>query len=153
MTTVRFVSSVANGRALIAKRNALAKHLGVNKDEIFPSDYDDDTFEYGNDEYKVYTDREATIACNEQIKDSLWAFNSEFLASYTRVDSKVFEALAGLCEDANDAVLSIIEGTKGKTGFTEFAKRAVNEDGRGHFLASYDSEESECGKFYAYRTN
>lgn len=132
------------------KRNALAKLLGVKRNEVDQSTYDDCTFEADGAEYRVYTDDEAEEACTDYIKESLWAFNADFLSGYTRINSIVFERLSELCEGANDAVLSIINACGGLDGF---AKKAISADGRGHFLSSYDGDEIECGNFYAYRTN
>lgn len=118
------------------------------------AEFDGNTVRDGSREYLVLTDEEADKACRELVKESVWAFNSDFLASFTGFDSMVFEALADKCEDANDAILSIIEGTNGFDGFYE---DAVEDDGRGHFLSSYDGEENEFSiggeYFYIYRIN
>jgi hypothetical protein len=118
------------------------------------ADFDGHTVSEGRIEYLVLTDDGANEACRDRIADSLWAFNADFLSGATGIDSTVFEVLAGKCEGANDAVRSIIDGT---CGFEDFADIAASADGRGHFLSSYDGEESEIsvnGKwYYIYRQN
>lgn len=94
------------------------------------------------EDYLVCTDSEADEECRNAIADSLWAFNPDFLAGETGIDSEVFEAIQGngRCESNNDAIASIIKAT---CGFDSFADSAMGADGRGHFLSSYDGEEHE----------
>ena len=105
-------------------------------------------------EYLVLDDDEADVACQESIEDSLWAFRPSFLSSMTSIDESVFEALADKCEDANDAVRSIINGS---CGIDSFVESAIGADGRGHFLGHYDGEENEISvdgaEYYVYRQN
>lgn len=101
-------------------------------------------------EYMVLTDEEAEERAAGYIKDSVWAFNADFLASQTGIDSQVFEALQPQCEGANDAVLSLIESNGNIGGFINDAIRA---DGRGHFMTSYDGKEHEQGELFIYRMN
>ena len=93
----------------------------------------------GND-YAMLTDGDADQECIDYIKESVWSFRSEFLSGETGIDQSVFEALADKCEGANDAVRSIIDGS---CGIDAFVDAAIAADGRGRFLASYDSEENE----------
>lgn len=52
------------------------------------------------------------------------------------------------CESANEIVfLPIIED------FEDFVSDAIDADGRGHFLSTYDGEEVEHEGFYLYRVN
>ena len=127
---------------------ALANHLGIGKQEIEQSTYDDDVYEADGAEYLVIDDDAATDRAYEYIKDTLWAFNSEFLANFTYLPVEEFEALQPQCESANDAIEKII-GNK----FKRFADTAIATDGRGHFMSSYDGEENFCMDFYIYRTN
>jgi len=106
-------------------------------------------------EYMVCTDRTANEACKGQILSSLWAFNPEFLSGITRLDSTVFSKLSSLCEDANDAVSALVKST---CGLDYLVEQAIAADGRGHFLASYDSDEHEYRvnkslTLYVYRCN
>ena len=118
------------------------------------ADFDGDTVNQGRIEYRVLTDDEANAAAADYVEQSLWAFNADFLAGETGLDSTVFEALQPRCENANDAIRSIIDGT---CGFDAFVETAISADGRGHFMSSYDGEENEQSVggeyFYIYRIN
>ena len=81
-----------------------------------------------NESYMILTDEEADEKVKEYIKDSVWAFNSSFLASHSKADEKVFQILAEQCESSNEAVLSLIDD------FDHFVEDAIMSDGRGHFL-------------------
>ena len=90
----------------------------------------------------------------ERIEDSLWAFRSEFILSHSKVemDPKYLSKMQGdLSEDANDLVRSLIND------MDYFVEDAIRSDGRGYFIASYDSEENEQGidgvYYFIYRTN
>lgn len=90
-------------------------------------------------------------ACAECIKESLWAFTARFLAEQTNIDKKVFEPLIPLCEGANEAIKCLISGT---CGLEKFVDEAIFRDGKGAFLAFYDSNEIELdGDMFAYRIN
>lgn len=91
-------------------------------------------------EYDILSDEEADDKAVEYIRDTVWAFNAGFLESYTGVDAMVFELLSEKCEDANEAIISIIEisGT-----IEDFTAEAISGVGRGHFLSGYDGEEHE----------
>ena len=91
-------------------------------------------------EYIVLTENEAYQKATEYIEDTLWAFNSDFLAGYTRVDESVFKQLSQQYESANEAVLSLIRANGGLDGFVS---EAVAADGLGHFISQYDGEEHE----------
>lgn len=110
---------------------------------------DDSLCEAHGHEYLVLTDDEADQRCADYIKDSLWAFNPEFLAAYMPdgVDSDVLRILQEKCEGANSALLKMCTDLDG------LIRDATGCDGRGHFLAGYDGEENEAGEFYIYRTN
>jgi len=100
----------------------------------------DDTVSVDGDEFAMLTDDDADQACADYIRESVWSFRPEFLSGVTCIDQSVFEALADKCEDANDEVRSIIDGS---CGMDDFVESAISADGRGPFLASYDSEEHE----------
>jgi hypothetical protein len=114
--------------------------------------------DYEEDNYMVLTDDEANDKAGDYIKDSLWAFNPSFLSGETGIDSSVFEAIQsnGKCEDNNDAVASCIND------MWSFVESAISADGRGHFLNTYDGDESEINVkdysgenqyYYVYRIN
>ena len=128
----------------------LAKHLECSVDSITVTG-DPVIFEHGASSYLVLTDEEADEAVAEEIENSLWAFNAEFIASHTKhgLNDRAIGALklaqGELCEDANDLVASMIES------MPDFVADAVSSDGRGHFLSRYDGEEYEVNGFYVYR--
>lgn len=131
------------------KIKALATFLECDEDEITA---DDETrFSHGRREYLVCTDDEADEKAKEYIKDSLWAFNASFLASYTDLPEEMFKGLQDKCEDANPAFLICVERADG--GLDGFVKEAISSDGRGHFLSQWDGNENEQGEFFIYRVN
>lgn len=92
------------------------------------------------DNILVIHEEDITEAVEEAIGTSLFAFRPHFLADATELPEIVFRKLSELCEDANDAIFAIIEST---CGFSEFCRRAVDEDGLGNFLSSYDGQTNE----------
>jgi len=105
-------------------------------------------------DYLVLTDEEANEKTKEYIKESLWAFNANFILSECGLDLSGTESLKEMqqkvCESANDFILSLIEKT---CGLDKFVKSAIMADGRGHFLSTYDGEEVEQGEYFIYRLN
>jgi hypothetical protein len=110
--------------------------------------------DYPDSKYLIMSDEEADEAAKESIIESLWAFRPMFLSECTNIHSKVFEALSGLYEDANEPILNLVERT---CGINELVRQATSADGRGHFLSTYDSDETEIQikdeTYYVYRTN
>lgn len=105
-------------------------------------------------EYAVGTDEESQAAAEEAIKNSAWSFRPEFIASHTKAGAtngmiKAITALQETCEDCNDDILSLIEDIE------DFVEDAISADGRGTFLATYDSDEIEIKvngiDYYCYR--
>jgi|TARA_R100000005_G_C4997761_1_gene204454 hypothetical protein len=132
----------------INKVNAVAEFMDLNdigKANI--THQDDHYYTFGNQEYMVLTDAEAQDKVTESIKETVWAFTPDFLASHSGIDREVFKKLQESCETANDAIFKLIKD------FDHFVNDAVGADGRGHFLSSYDGEEHQKGDFYLYRTN
>lgn len=127
-----------NGLAVVTAAEALAKHLEI--------DIDDAQIAIDQGDYLVLTDAEANSACRESILTSLWAFNADFLAAHSKVaDSETFELLQTKFEDANNAIARLINN------LDIFVKDAILADGRGHFLAGYDGDETEADGFFIYR--
>ena len=136
---------------------ATAEELTEELEAVYNDSYG--TFEILGGEYRVLTDEEADEATAENIKDSLWAFNADFILKHTeayknttdREDAEIIKALqmiqSSICESANSLVLALISDIE------EFIEDAIDADGRGHFLATYDGQENGDGKFYIYRTN
>lgn len=131
--------------------NALVEFLGEDKENIVATRYDECQFETPNGEYLVLTDDEADEKVKDYIRESIWAFNASFLASYTDLPEEMFKGMQDKCEGANDAFLKCVERAPG--GFDGFVEEAINADGRGHFLNTYDNEENEQGQFFIYRVN
>lgn len=138
-----------------SKMYAMTQYLkseGFSNDELedlIQSSHDENVFELGNKEYLILTDEEADERAKASILDLVWAFRPYFLADQTGMSVKVFEALAKseLCEDTNEAVLACIKDKE------SFVKAAIEADGRGHFINSYDGQEYEQGEYYIYRIN
>ena len=132
----------------INKVNAVAEFMDLNDiDKANITHQDDHYYTFGNQEYMVLTDEEADDKVAEYIKETVWAFNPDFLARHSGIDREVFEKLQESCETANDAIFKLIKN------FDDLVEDAIGTDGRGHFLSGYDGNENEQGDFYLYRTN
>ena len=143
------------------KIKALKIELNDLDIEVKQSKYDKDTFETEHGDFLVLTDKEADERVKESIKDTLWAFNTPFILEHVkgyqnttdyedRCITKALEKLQeDLCESANPIIERLIDN------LDEFVKDAVNYDGRGHFLASYDGDEREVEvdgtKYFIYK--
>lgn len=107
---------------------ALALHLGVDVSELNVSAYDDQTVEYGNQEYLVVTDDEA---------DELWEQD---------LDNYLVEI-----------ILPELPETAKRYFDREAWKNDARFDGRAHSLARYDGDENTETineiEFYIYRIN
>lgn len=145
------------------QRAAFAEALGVDESAIVSSDemhYDHlPTLSAGDEEYAFGTEEQANEAAKTYIGESLWAMNSSYLAQETGLSRDVFSALINESgggekyqEDYERIVANLADG-----GVDGFAERAIEEDGRGHYLSTYDGEETEVEvgdeTFYLYRTN
>jgi hypothetical protein len=132
---------------------ALAKYLGCEIDDISLSRYEDNAFEARGGEYLVLTDNEADERAHREIKDSLWAFRAEFIASHStngwsdECVKSLQKMQNELCESANPIIEALIKD------MDHFVSDAISSDGRGYFISRYDGEENEEGEFYIYRTN
>ena len=107
-----------------------------------------------NEDWLVLTDEEANEHTRDYIEQSVWAFNASFLAGQTGLPESAFEGLSKQCEEGNEPIMQMIQAT---CGIDSFVEAAISADGRGHFLARYDSEEREFNNgrmtFYIYRIN
>ena len=140
---------------------ALAEFLEVGQDEIVTDSYDEDLLNYGSQEYLVLTDEEADKRAEEDIKNSLWAFNPEFIIrhckNYDEMDCYEFESAVNSlkkaqeseCENLNGLVYALIDDME------DFVEDAIIADGRGHFISYYDGYENEVNiegeTYYIYR--
>lgn len=134
--------------------NALVEEFEVEDIEDIDAEVGDliDEINIEGQDYKVMTDEEADDAVVEHVRELAWAFNPSFLSGYTGIDDSVFEVLSKQYENANEAIISLIE-TNGT--LEDFADEAVRADGRGHFLSGYDGVEVEVttksgDTFYLY---
>lgn len=130
------------------KKEILAKCLGISEDTITISgryfELDDGS------EYLVLDGEEREEELQDNIKETCSYFIPEFLAEETELPSEVFKALV----DKDEVVYKLLEKCV-DGGFEQFCEDAVNADGYGHFLSSYDGgEELELtDDLFAYRTN
>ena len=94
------------------------------------------TYELDGTEYAIASDYDqAEEACTEYIKETVWAFNADFLASHIKaLDAGDIDRLQGACESCNDALLKLIDDVDA------FVSDAISADGLGHFLSPYDGE-------------
>lgn len=131
------------------KIEALAKHLEVEPTELSESRYDSNVIEHGREEYLVLDDSETDEKVAEYIRESVWAFRPEFLASHMDgIDAEDLKPIQEKCESANPIIIKLIDD------FERFVSDAVASDGRGHFLAQYDGEEIELKNgLFAFRIN
>ncbi len=111
------------------------------------------TMEDGS-EYLVLTDEEADERAEEEIKNCLWAFNTDFIIEHmadvpysTELVNAISQMQSSLCESANNIVAAMVDDVE------EFCNDAIIADGRGHFISWYDGEEIETENFFIYRIN
>ena len=107
------------------------------------------------DGYIVLTDEEADEMAANYIKESLWAFNADFIIQHSKLPYDAKEMIEGYqrekCESANETIEALIDD------IDDFIADAISADGRGHFMSSYDGNENEetidGQTFYIYRIN
>jgi hypothetical protein len=135
------------------RKLALMNYLGVTEKEIREG-HDPQTLKVWDREYMVLSEQERNEKVKEYIQETLWAFIPSFLAEETGLPEEVFRALSEKYESGNDAILALVEKT---CGLDAFVKAAVEADGYGHFLASYDGKEGkvtvEGEDYFIYRIN
>lgn len=141
------------------KAKALADFLEVGLEEITEGTCYDNSLSCNGAEYQVFTEEQANERAKEEILNSLWAFNPDFIIShcknFEKMDCYEFDsaveslrhAQENCCESANGLVFALIDD------MDEFVEDAINADGRGHFLAYYDGVENEQDNFYIYRVS
>ena len=139
------------------KKQELTKFLGCEAQEITETEYG--TYDFGREEYLVLTDAEAEVEVKKRILDDIWAFRAAWLIrhikGYNKLSQGQEKALVEaiemlqekLCEAANPILAAMINN------IDNFIADAIDTDGRGHFLASYDGEEVKAGEFFIYRIN
>lgn len=155
MTTLLNEKYEALKSFLVEQNEATYNDFTENVDAVYNDSWD--TFELLGNEYKVLTDEEADKAAEEFIEESLWAFNAEFILEHSKIAASSYEynqivkafckMQETLCESANALVKALIKDIDG------FVQDAIETDGRGHFISSWDGEEYEHENLYIYRTN
>jgi hypothetical protein len=97
--------------------------------------------------YLCGTEDEMHERCKEYIEQTLWAFNTSFLAKYGALDSmcgtdveSILAPLREQCEGGNDAVKALVDWDNNADQITE---DAISADGIGHMLNSYDGTSLE----------
>ena len=135
------------------KKEVLEMFLGEEVENLCDNIFESESGE----EYMVLTDDEADIEAEKNIKESLWAFNADFILKHTNFyhistaeEDQVFinsvKVMQNtLCENANGLIYAMIED------IDIFIEDAIEEDGRGHFISMYDGEENEQNGFYIFR--
>lgn len=99
-------------------------------------------------EYAVGTEEEINAAAREYILETLWAFNAEFIynhipiVKYDRNEKHTIAAIKMLQEKLDERANEIVRLLLGDN-LESFIEEAIDCDGVGHFLASYDEVELE----------
>ena len=124
---------------------ALKKHTDCEYSDITKEGKT--TYFIGDQEYLVLNDKEAQKRCEEDIKQSIWAFNSSFLSFHTGINEDIIKSVQEHCESSNDMLLNSIKDIRG------FINDAIGSDGRGHFISCYDGHEHEENNLFIYRLN
>ena len=134
---------------------ALCAHLACESDDLDVSRYDETLIESGNQEYLVLTEDEGDQRAEEYIRETLWAFNADFICNYMPdgIGPEEVETLRGdRCEDVNPAFVALVGDN-----MDSLIEDALSADGRGHFLNTYDGEEYEVTvgetMYLVYRVN
>jgi hypothetical protein len=127
------------------RQAALAAHLSVPIGDVTG---EGDTWSHGRQEWLVLSEEEADERAGDSIRESLWAFRTDFLRRHvTSVDAlEALDAMRGkVCERSNAIVLALVRD------LDALIQDAIAADGRGHFLANYDHEEHYQDGWYLYR--
>jgi hypothetical protein len=116
--------------------------------------YEEGQFFIGSREYRCLTKREILLRAKVNIIDNLWTFKHSFLRRYSKsidaINEKTWTKLAGgAYESFNVVVLSMITARALK----ELTYDAIEIDGLGHFINSYDGTYEQIDDFYFFRTN
>ena len=83
---------------------------------------------------------QADAAAAEEIEQTLWAFNAEFLEQYVPLPAIMINAVKNsMYEDAAPVFRALFTDEE----FAEFVQDAISADGRGHFLSTHDGAEHE----------
>lgn len=144
-----------NTKKLEVLKTFLIENQYYTKEELqsikISEGYDENIFEVENQEYMILNDEEADEKTKENINDSVWAFNADFIIEHSDVldfdeaSETVVKAIGEMCENGNEAMKKLI------SDMDEFVTDAISADGRGHFLNTYDGNEYEADNYYIYK--
>lgn len=124
----------------VALLEAISEEFGVAYKDIEVYAEEENTFYIDGMEYLIVDTDTARYMAQDEIRELLWAFNSNYLHNVTGIPESVFKSLSTLCESSNEAIYHMIDNT---IGYNDFVDDVILEDGLGHFLAYYDGEERE----------
>lgn len=116
-----------------------------------------------NETYLILTEEEADKKAKEEILNSLWIFNPDFLVDYINYDYNGTEEKKALIlglltiqnnlyENANEIIKILV-----KDNLEDLISDAIESDGRGAFLSMYNGEEEDITDpdtkeiYYIYR--
>lgn len=147
--------------ALNLKARALADFLEISIEDLeIPEDTELPFVVLDTGEnYAVLTEEQADERAREEILESLWAFNADFIIRHCKnfefmthyefetAEESLRYAQENCCENANGLVLALIDD------IDEFVEDAISADGRGNFISRYDGVENEQDGFYIYRVD
>lgn len=96
-------------------------------------------YSYDGQEYAVAETEDAIReAAEESIRETLWAFNAEFIANYIpNIDKRGIDAIREMQEKLCESANPIVEALLGDS-LEDAIEAAIDADGPGHFLSSYD---------------
>jgi hypothetical protein len=130
----------------------LAEHLDCERDELsFVERAPQCTIAHGNREYLVLTDDEAEDLADETIRQTVWAFNSDWLADFmpNGILAEHITMMRGdRCEDANEMLTALVEAGRGMDALVE---RSIAADGRQAFIGDRGDEHDYDG-YYIYES-
>ena len=129
---------------------ALAEYLDTDIDNITKSDYwNNGVYDTDEGEYMILDDEDANNLAGDNIVESLWAFNADFICQHTALPCDGAELIQAFQEEKHEGANAVIYGLI--EDIPEFIDDAITTDGRGHFLNTYDGEETEFGEWFIYR--
>lgn len=132
---------------------ALAKHLGVDEILIDKSKHNRDVFSLRKAEFLVIHAHDLNDALADRIKENLWAFKADFIASHTKngLSPACIDAIETMQRELGENCQPIVEALI--YDLPAFIEDAVRSDGAGHFLSTYDGSEVVVDEFFIYRLN
>lgn len=124
-------------------------HIDMEPNNI---DFNHGVFKVGLRKYIVLTNEEADKKAYENIEKSVWSLRSDFIMKTCNLHINDAESLKNMqknmCEECNNFIKAMIEGT---CGMKKFVETAVKNCGREYFIATYDKQENVVGDYFIYR--